>query len=64
MTKPMDIRDEREGNARIRQAHKLIHDELQRASDREQELRWEPIRAALTILEIGAVRKTETTYYS
>lgn len=34
-----------------KQAHKIISDELKRAQDRELELRWEPIREALAILE-------------
>jgi len=41
------------------QAAAILQAELKRASDSEVELRWEPIRAALTILTIGPIMWTE-----
>jgi hypothetical protein len=41
------------------QAAQIIRNELQRASNRGLELRWQPIRAALTILELGPAMRTK-----
>ncbi len=60
MSTPREIDNLREGNRRVRDAHKLIYDEMQRAGNYGLELRWEPIREALVVLELGAGMKART----